>query len=117
MKDKISSAIRALLPKYMFILTNDGRDDAHPYDINCGLCEDFALEVIGLVGGETDDLVMVWIEDLDERYEDYSHCVIQLEEDGQTYWFDSECPNGVIHLEDIPCVQNRKKPRKEVIGQ
>ena len=78
-----------------------------PYDINCGLCEDFAQEVIhSLTGtGETPDLHMIWIEDLTHgKYKDFAHAVIRLNTPEGHLYFDAECPEGVYDLDDLPVV-------------
>lgn len=91
-----------------FLLSGDW---PRPYDINCGLCEDFAIGVIDAITGERENetLYLIWIEDQHPRYEHYAHAVICLPlRDGYMY-FDSECPVGVTDLNDIPVVKNNPK--------
>lgn len=69
------------------------------YAINGGDCANFADELIDLYGsGE-----VLWHDDMDDctQYEaDYwSHCFVRI---GNKY-YDSECPEGVIHWKNLPC--------------
>ncbi len=79
-----------------------------PYDINCGQCEDFAIGVIDAITGERENeaLYMEWVEDQDSRYENYAHAVICMDTPEGYMYFDSECPEGVASLDDIPVVKN-----------
>lgn len=80
-----------------------------PYDINCGQCEDFAMGVIDAITGEreNDTLYMIWVEDQQyPQYEHYAHAVICMPIEGGRMYFDSECPEGVDNLDDIPVVKN-----------
>ena len=86
--------------------------DHDPWDINCGLCEEFAIWVIDKLGGENTVLSMVWVEDLEDI--DVGHAVICL--DGVIY-FDAECPEGVSDLHDIPLVKNMGLSRAQAIAE
>lgn len=95
-----------------------------PYDINCGHCEDFAIEVLKRAGfdpysSDPQLAEMVWIEDLiDTPDPDASHAVVRLEWfDGQFMYFDSECPKGTLDAAKIPAVANKEKSRDEVIAE
>jgi len=113
MRDKITQAINATLPQY---LADNKLPDV--YDVNCGLCEDFAGEIIDQLGGETDSLYMVWIEDLiDTPFPDASHSVICLNNNGERIFFDAECPEGTTDVRKIPAMVNQGVPRDEVIAQ
>lgn len=81
-----------------------------PYDINCGQCEDFAMEVIDSITGENEALYMIWVEDQQyPRYILYGHAVICMPIEGGYMYFDSECPDGVTNLDDIPVVKNNSQ--------
>ena len=89
-----------------------------PYDINCGLCEDFANSVVDQLGGETDKMCVVWIEDIiDTPYPDAAHAVVRLESDERYIYFDAECPGGVRDLCEVPAMANQKRTRAEVITE
>ena len=71
------------------------------YDINCGNCENFAHDVIRLLGGWTDDLKAVWQDDMKDctsREVDESHCFIMF--NGRFY--DSQCSEGVDQWRELP---------------
>jgi len=75
------------------------------YEINNGLCEEFAMSVIGVGFG-----IALWQDELDqvtpltwgevkEEIEGYCHhCFILY--NGKFY--DAECPEGVTHPKDLP---------------
>lgn len=85
----------------------------HPYDINCGLCDEFVHDVTKLLGGETDDFYGIW---LDQLGEDACHCVIRLKVNDKWLYFDAECPQGTYNIEEIPVIANKDKTRKQVVG-
>jgi hypothetical protein len=73
----------------------------HPWDINCGLCGEFADEVEKQVPRAyayelgTEDTVLFW-----------SHVCIKFE----GYFYDAEEPYGVKHWRQLPlCVRARRK--------
>jgi hypothetical protein len=97
------------------------------YKINCGLCEDFALDVIKLMGGYTDTLSEVYTESFltaDERGWDWERLrdtwgvVVpkgfrkdefdKISFGGHAWivcegkFFDAECPDGVESFFDLP---------------
>ena len=116
---QVTKAILAMIPKYL-------EDVADPYDINCGLCEEFAIDVIRELGDgdDAEQFGMVWIEDMvDTPYPDASHAVIYLEA-GTCGWlyFDAECPQGVTDVSLIPAIANSgeygaSKSRAEIIAE
>jgi len=113
MREQIARAIRAALPNF---LEEHGLED--PYDINCGLCEEFAIEIIDQLGGETETLCMVWIEDVvDTPFPDASHAVICLVVDETYIYFDCECPEGTTDLRQIPAMKNQGKSRGDVLAE
>lgn len=64
-----------------------------PREINAGLCDEFAMEVITRMGGYTDDLT-----------DNASH-----EDEPGHFWivyrdkcYDAECPNGVSDYRNLP---------------
>lgn len=81
----------------------------HPYDINCGFCEEWAdsvvqqvpeAEVVGvanLTGNPDDDL-------------EYPHVFVLY----RGRFYDAECPGGVDDWKQLPAFQERK--RKDVVG-
>ena len=84
------------------------------WDINNGLCEEFATEICELVP----DADWFWIDDLlvpelGEEYADCAHCVIQF----RKRYYDAECIEGVDHLRDIPLVRNKDKSRDQVLRE
>ena len=97
MREKITQAIQKALVEIQ----------VSPFDINCGLCEEFALHVITkLQGKETDNLYIVWIEDIiDTPFPDASHAVICWDTEDGRIFFDSECPNGTNDLSEIPSMK------------
>lgn len=89
------------------------RYDAIIWDINNGYCEDLATKVIRRMGGETDWLYGLWMEDRGTKFEGVSHYVIKY--NGKYY--DAECPDGVKSLVNIPLYINRYKSREEYIDE
>ncbi len=65
------------------------------YHINCGNCEDFAHDVLDLLGGETDDLRGVWHDNMKDctsrEADEWAHCFIMF--NGRFY--DSQSSEGV----------------------
>lgn len=108
-REQVTQAINAVLPDYLTRVE-------YPYDINCGLCEDFARDVIEKLGGYTDELDYVWVEDIENTpAPDGAHCVIYLRCEGSTFYFDAEIPEGTNDLTQIPVIKNAEKSRAEVI--
>lgn len=66
------------------------------WDINCGWCEDWAMKAESKYGGE-----LLWLEQIDESYSDFSHAVLRL--NGRFY--DSQHPNGVASPSDLDLVK------------
>lgn len=113
----IESTIKATVEEYLSSMRKTGFFygpknnriyDAHPWDINNGLCEDFAETIESKVPGAQ----LFWLEELDSKYQNDGHCIIKFE--GRFY--DAECPQGVDKLEEIPFLLNRGKGRAEVIA-
>lgn len=73
----------------------------HPYDINCGQCEEWAGRVEELVGDS------VTVHDPDE-------CHVFIEHGGKFY--DAECPEGVTDWRRLPIFANKGRSRQEVTG-
>jgi hypothetical protein len=123
---QLTEAIKALAAKWIA----EGEAPS-AYEINNGLCEDFAQAVIGQFGGETDGLSMYWGDELSADGEGYEWDVELLSEhypaskpthgldwadirgdipnhawiilDGRHY--DAECPEGVDNLFELPLVR------------
>jgi hypothetical protein len=75
----------------------------HPYDINCGRCEDWAYRVAELVGkGVT-------------VYDPEDECHTFIKYRGKFY--DAECPNGVSDWKQLPLFVNAERTREDVIGE
>ena len=74
----------------------------HPYDINDGYCEDFAMNVIARLGGYRDGLTETTTEVQTDGAVDFvmlpGH--VWIECDGLHY--DAEEPEGVAHWWDLP---------------
>lgn len=83
--------------------------DAHPYDINNGLCDCFATDI----EKDVTEAIGLWLEEIDSKYEDLSHCVIVY----QGRYYDAECPDGVEKVEELPFFKNKNKTRDEVIAE
>jgi len=70
------------------------------WHINCGQCEDFALDVIEAMG--LDSFSMFWHDGMPDCTEEeaytFAHCFIRY--DGRFY--DSECPEGVDSWRELP---------------
>lgn len=66
------------------------------WDINCGLCEEWAEAARLVVGGDC-----VWLDQVDDAYQDVAHCVLLL--DGR--YFDSQHPSGVDHPSELSIVR------------
>jgi hypothetical protein len=110
MQERITQAIFDTLPGFL-----DRVPD--PYDINCGLCEEFAHEAIDRLGGETGSLWAVWLEDTFPYLVNVSHKVICWGSGAGPVYFDSECPEGTRDVNRIPVVANRGVSRVDVITE
>jgi hypothetical protein len=113
----IEDVIKATVEEYLTLMRREGFYygpkgnrifDAHAYDINNGLCNDFADTIESRVDGAEG----LWMEEIDPKYEDYSHCVIRY--NGRFY--DAECPQGVDSLDALPLVKNRGRTREQIIA-
>lgn len=81
----------------------------HPYDINCGFCEEWAERVAAAVP-EAD---VVGVSDLTGNPDDdlnYAHVFVRYRD----RFYDAECPEGVDDWRLLPVFQNRA--RKDVVG-
>lgn len=97
----ITDAIMQLITEY----------DQDPFFINCGLCEDFAVDVIVRAGtGE-----FIWLDDIKpvlvrrrrvrrRSSNEINHAAVL--HDGKYY--DAECPQGVSDYNKLPLVANMK---------
>ena len=119
-RNRITQAIKVIVAQYL----ENKSEITDPYDINCGYCEDFGIEVLQLAGFDPYCVQpqlanLVWIEDLKDTPDpDASHAVIMLEWfDGQHMYFDSECPEGVVDAAKIPAVVNKNKTKEQVISE
>ena len=87
-RERMAEAIKTLVVEY----------ETHPYDINCGMCEDFADDIEKRVPGAE----VFWGEQLREmftaKHDPECHCFIRY--DG--YYFDAEEPYGVAHPAALP---------------
>jgi hypothetical protein len=98
---EISDLIEAVVQVYQTLY---GQDD---YEINCGNCEDFAHDVIDLMGGEVIDregdgsnaLVAVWNDEMDPEH-DGSHCFIRY----RNRFYDSQIPEGTDDWRNLPAL-------------
>jgi hypothetical protein len=85
------------LYKYLYNVT--------PYDINCGMCEDFGQDILDILNDS--EAKGFWEDELIEGY-DYEKNI------GGTHYFirykgrfyDSECPNGVDTWKQLPLFVN-----------
>lgn len=74
----------------------DARHDMPlPWDINNGLCEEWAEAAVELVGGDAE-----WLDSLDPNC-DFAHAVLVL--DGRYY--DAQTPRGVTDWHELPLVR------------
>lgn len=77
------------------------------YQINCGLCEDFAHDLVWALGEDpyshSCPIEIRWhdeMEDCTEGEADFwSHCFVQY----QGRYYDSQAPEGVAAWRDLPC--------------
>jgi len=103
----ISEVIRAVCNVYQMIYGQT------PYDINCGNCEEFAHDVIGILNGgkpceETEELSAWWNDELDPQDEP-CHKFIRY----RGRYYDSQSPEGVDDWRDLPCFQGSKQPFRD----
>lgn len=100
----ITDAVTSLVVVYAGLYKTDA------YHINCGLCEDFAIDLIVVMGGDpyrgSDDIWMAWHDEMPDCTEDeatwHAHCFVVY----QGRYYDSEAPEGVNHWRDLPCIKN-----------
>jgi hypothetical protein len=83
------------------------------WDINNGLCEAFAQDVLEICGGETRDCYGLWLDEIPGFVGDGDHYVIYF----AGKYYDAECPNGVDDWHDIPLIRNKDKTREEVLAE
>lgn len=102
-RETMAAAIKQLVVEY----------ETHPYDINCGMCEDFADDIEKLVPGAE----VLWGEQLPDLlpvaiYDAEAHCFIRFE----GFYFDAEEPYGVEHPTGLPLYMrqfhNSRSPQK-----
>lgn len=96
-----------------------GKDKQPPlfpttWDINCGDCETFAVDVCMRVSGAQ----AVWLDELNAvplEEEWIAHCVVFYKD----RYYDAECIDGVDKWEDIPLVKNhrRQATREQVMNE
>jgi len=106
-RSDITEAIKGFLPSF-------GVD---PYDINNGLCEEFAVAVLGSLNFPLDVADFIWIDDQFEHLEHFAHVVIRLRVGEDVFYFDAECPEGTSDINEIPVVKNKDKTRQQVISE
>lgn len=97
---------KEILKHTLIVLSTMDESKQTAWDINNGLCEDFALDIISKFGGESDTLFGVWLDEYG-----VNHFVICFNEK----YYDAECPDGVDRITDIPCYKNRNRTREEVL--
>lgn len=87
--------------------------DPHPWDINNGMCEEFAETVAARVPGA--EAIPAYDPELHPEREDggwdCDHFVVELA--GRFY--DAECHSGVDRVRDLPIYRHRGQSRSEVI--
>ena len=77
-------------------------------EINCGLCEEFAMNIISILGGYADNLTELCNQNFPEMGDKFPyHVWIRFNE----LHYDSECPCGVKDHYDLPIFKRflRKK--------
>lgn len=97
----VSKLIEQLLETY---LKNGFKNAA---DINCGYCQDFAEELVGIINAVCDPKIEGYANafwDSDYCHCESVHCFVEF--DGLFY--DSETPEGVEHPSDLPIYQRLK---------
>lgn len=118
---EVTKVILDLIPEYLadpyvLRLAKEARSKPDPYDINCGLCDEFCRAVCDALGGETDEFQGMYLEQLGDDFEETNHCVIALKYGKHWLYFDSECPYGTNDPKRIPVFANMgKHTRSEVI--
>jgi len=82
----------------------------HPWDINCGDCEDFAEDLAEFLGEGAE---VLWIDEVDSDWteddDDIRHAVVRF--DG--YYYDSEEPYGVKDWRHLPLCARALREREE----
>ncbi len=74
------------------------------WDINCGLCEEWANAVEKRAPGAVAD----WYE-----FNDNDHCLVEF----QGRFYDAECPEGVERPELLPIYNNEGRTRLEILTE
>lgn len=88
----ITNVIRNLVQDYLLVYADQLKKAA---DINGGLCDAFASDVIALVSGAK----LAWGDEIDDTMPGAdSHAIVVFE--GRFY--DAECPEGADSVNDIP---------------
>lgn len=99
-RNTIAGHVRALVKKF----------DKHPWDINCGECEDFSDALMALLGPGAESF---WVKDLpgctEEEGEDIAHAVTVY----KGWYFDSEEPYGVQNWRHLPLCARAQRDREE----
>ena len=94
----ITDAIVALVDLYEKLYRTDA------YNINCGMCEDFAYDVLDLIG-KGDDSFAAWGDELtgpDDDPDQYAyHCIVVY----KGRYYDSQHPEGVDDFRTISAFQ------------
>jgi hypothetical protein len=119
-----AEATESILKEYQNVsLSLDWQPVEFPWDINNGLCEEWALYVCNhLPGAES-----VWVDELPHRCrknsEGYcvcveneripSHCVVRYQ--GKLY--DSECHTGVKSWRDLPIEIHKGQTREDMLAR
>jgi hypothetical protein len=101
-RNDIAIHIRKLVKKYR----------KHPWDINCGQCEDFAEDLLELVGeGEVIDVT-----DLDEDWQPEDDGIYHFVFVFKDMFFDAEEPYGARDWRHLPlcarALRSRERSRK-----
>ena len=74
-----------------------------PYEINCGLCEEFANEVCDLLPGAIADWGDAFTNENDNSDQYAYHCIIKYNDK----FYDSEHPNGVKDFREISAFKEK----------
>lgn len=85
------------------------RHDATAWDVNNGLCEEFAERVTDRLAGAD----VRWLCDEAPGSDAPAHCVVVF----HGRYYDAECPEGVPDWRRLPIVRNKDKTREQVLAE
>jgi hypothetical protein len=85
-----------------------------PYNINCGLCEDFAmciLDKLGIESGSSEETYELGTNNLEPEFADFLPGHVWIVHKGKCY--DAECPEGVDNFLLLPIFKRIRRGEKQ----